>query len=189
MRVGLAALLLTGSAGADVRSAGIRRAAHAAAEFRGTPAAVIDGAVSAALQVEREFNDPLITAPLLLALAWFESNFENDAPPLCGVMQVSPRSLDMRGSEAEARCELWTSSMLEGFRAGALELHKLLRERPEARMTCGSLWRALQYRACGSMIFAPHDRCWRQLRCGKDPWIKRSMRLAARLSAPPFTLD
>lgn len=166
----LTLLLATSSAGADVRTAGIRRAVHELGDARPED---MDAAVEAALEFESHV--PGLDAPLLLAIAWAESRFQPTAGRVfCGVMQVRPRDMGLPAS----RCRAWRASVRAGIEIGVREVQKIMDDIPRVRR---DLQRALEYRACGGKAFTR--------RCHKRGWIRRVEGIAERIRRPPYRLD
>jgi hypothetical protein len=89
---------------------------------------------------------PRAPAPLLVALAWGESRFEQGAQPLCGVLQVSPTDIGRPMSD----CAVWRKDLRLAVRAGVTEIETMLADQRVA----GDLRRMLLYRACGNEAFS-----------------------------------
>jgi len=131
-----------------------------------------DAAVDAALELEELAPDGM-DAPLILAIAWAESRFDNRARPMCGVMQVGPRDM----GEPRSRCAEWRASAWDGIMAGIREVRLIM----TIRRVGGDLHRALEYRACGRKAFTR--------RCRKRRWLRRVEAIAARLREPPYRIE
>lgn len=96
---------------------------------------------------------PTISAELLVAISWYESNFHLDPnrvtgrkSKFCGTMQVRPSyvRLGWRGHD-RILCSIWTRDPMIALVTGRMQIETILRDRRIA----GDLRRALAYRACG----------------------------------------
>lgn len=167
----LVILGLSSSAHADLRKAGMRRALR---ELGDAKPELMDQALEAALDIETRGDIPGLDAPMILAIAWAESRFEPGVGHLCGVMQVSPKSMGLPHSV----CPRWRVSVRAGMEAGIQHLRMLL---DDVRRVRGDLDRALEYRACGGKAFTKA--------CLKRPWLGRVKKIADRLRAPQFRME
>jgi hypothetical protein len=88
---------------------------------------------------------PRAPAPLLVALAWPESRFDQLATPLCGVLQVNPVDIGRPASD----CAILRRDLRRAVQAGVTEIEMML----DDHRVAGDVRRMLLYRACGNAAF------------------------------------
>jgi hypothetical protein len=159
MRLGLALLLSTSIASADV------------GENAKTLPDVRQEHLADAIVAVHKLATKQVDEALLLSIMWGESRFVPTVRTgkVCGIMQVNPRDIGQPRSD----CDVWDRDVEAAVAAGIKEIEIMLAD----KRVRGNLRRALMYRACGNAAFNGT--------CKKGAWVDAVLKRAHRLRIKP----